>query len=151
MVFLRFLSVVAFAFSHFGQIFRLFYILLIATFHVFVWEHQNSLFTKILFYFHQKTFFTRHKNPRRKRRRSCNKFPQQTRGTSPFLSCRFSQNVAPSAGTDVLSRLLFSLSYEDEPQSLRTPFLPQSPRTLKIDASRKRTDQRRPTSAYLWA
>ena len=41
--------------------------------------------------------------------------------------------------------------YEDVPQSLRTPFLPQSLRTLNIDTSRKQTDQTRPTPTHLWA
>ena len=41
-----------------------------------------------------------------------------------------------------------SVQYEDMPQSLRTPFVPQSLYTLKIDTSRKQTDQTRLTPAY---
>ena len=45
----------------------------------------------------------------------------------------------------------WSIDYEDMPQSLRTPFLLQSLRTLKIDSPRKQAEQTRSTSAYLWA
>ena len=41
--------------------------------------------------------------------------------------------------------------YEDMLQSLRTLFLLQNLRTLKIDTSRRQTDQTRSNPAYLWA